>query len=660
MKQHEMTATSQPRKGNLEGSLSPGPGLPGVDLSEAGIEAEIARFRAELPAELGGYVRDAYPRGARRFLRFLAGESADVVSALARYQRAHGGTQASKDLLGARAYLKWKAQRGELPAADAALLELLPQTRLSVWAGLPQHVALGLEQEVQAFRESVPGLERSSRIGYAAHVRVFLAWLARAERPLDELCETDLERYASHLRSEGRGALAVTGLLTGAQAFVRERVRRGQLARERFPSLLGERALAAWAQQALYEYETHLHGRGYSAQDHHHRAGARELLMWLQQEKRALGEVSAWDLARFRDAVLSQRSRAGSESVLMGARGFVASARERGLCSAGLELPVLSRRARRGVVGPQGKHLLSLLEDLETGLLASGFKKHTRDLYLWAWRDFLAWAEGEGVCELLGITRELVSSYRVGLATRENLLLRPYALVTQSGMWSGLRFGFTYLVKTGRLLVDPSTHLRGPRVGEHLPRTVGARDLKRWLERFPKTPVGVRDRALLELLYGTGLRRQEVSRLELSDVDLSARTLLVRQGKGDKDRVVPLGSQAHAALVQYLLEGREALLRKHGRACTAVFVSSLGRALAPGSIGLRLGVVGERWGVHLTPHMLRHTCATELLRGRADIRQIQRLLGHKSLQSTQRYTHVDVSDLKEVIRRCHPRERGKG
>jgi len=197
-------------------------------------------------------------------------------------------------------------------------------------------------------------------------------------------------------------------------------------------------------------------------------------------------------------------------------------------------------------------------------------------------------------------------------------------------------------------------HLKKPRSPQRLPRTLKPKELLRVFESLPKSSMGIRDRAILELLYGTGMRRAELGKLHLSDIDLEQGTILIRQGKGRKDRMVPVGHNAREALVDYLELSRKNLLRAK---TDSLFVGNGGRALTANYITERVKTLGKRAGVKLTPHVMRHSCATHLLQGRADIRQIQRLLGHKSLITTERYTRVEISDLRKVIERCHPRER---
>ena len=219
-----------------------------------------------------------------------------------------------------------------------------------------------------------------------------------------------------------------------------------------------------------------------------------------------------------------------------------------------------------------------------------------------------------------------------------------------------MRVFFGSLVKRGRLFADPVGDLRVRRQ-RSLPRGVLSEAEARRLVHAPLawTTLGARDRAILETLYVTGIRAGECVGLELGDLDLAAGELLVRDGKGRKDRLVPLLGRAREAIALYLEASRQELLRDPRE--TTLFLSRS---------GTRLGVPGLRQIVRsaaraarithaVTTHALRHTCATELVRGGADIRHVQELLGHRSVQTTAIYTRVAVEDLRRVIACCHPR-----
>jgi integrase/recombinase XerD len=171
------------------------------------------------------------------------------------------------------------------------------------------------------------------------------------------------------------------------------------------------------------------------------------------------------------------------------------------------------------------------------------------------------------------------------------------------------------------------------------------------------SPQELRDRALLETLYSTGVRVGELRRLTLQDVDTEERTMRVLLGKGRKDRYLPLTRAAASALERYLAQGRAALAA--GKNVQQLFLSNAGGPVHPHTVYRIL----TRWASEarikkpVTTHTFRHSLATHLLKGGADIRHIQKLLGHASLQSTERYTRVEIQDLKDIVRRAHPRSR---
>jgi site-specific recombinase XerD len=229
------------------------------------------------------------------------------------------------------------------------------------------------------------------------------------------------------------------------------------------------------------------------------------------------------------------------------------------------------------------------------------------------------------------------------------------ALNTRALVVSVVKAFFAFLEREGLLLQNPAKDVSPP-PRQRLPRALGQDLLRRLLAVAEETtPLGQRDRAILELLYGSGIRLMECVRLDLMDLDLERGTLLVRNGKGKKDRFVPVTGRAHAALVAYLNEARPILTERCDDG--ALFVARYGRRLGPLSVRTIVRKRAARVGVSATPHVLRHSCATHLLAGGADVRQVQELLGHKDLETTALYTKVDTRELGRVLRRCHPRER---
>jgi integrase/recombinase XerC len=214
---------------------------------------------------------------------------------------------------------------------------------------------------------------------------------------------------------------------------------------------------------------------------------------------------------------------------------------------------------------------------------------------------------------------------------------------------------FRYLHHRGLISKDPASDLASPKVRRPLPTFLGVDAAREVMEASaPDDPVGKRDRAVLEVLYGSGLRVSELSNLDLGDIDLRQGSVRV-VGKGNKERVVPLGSQAVRSLEAYL-EARASVPRNKTPDPKALFLSARGARLGVRQVQLlvhRYGALGAGRG-DLHPHALRHTCATHMLEGGADLRAIQEMLGHASLATTQRYTHVSLDQLMKVYDGAHP------
>jgi len=235
------------------------------------------------------------------------------------------------------------------------------------------------------------------------------------------------------------------------------------------------------------------------------------------------------------------------------------------------------------------------------------------------------------------------------------------APATLNGYLNMVRRFFAHLEKRGVILHSPAS-LLPTRPVRSLPRNVLSENQAHKLMGAPNpwTLIGKRDRAILETLYGTAIRRSECGRLDVTDLDFRSGTLLVRNGKGKKDRIVPVTKRALMALGTYLKEVRPELLRDPKE--PALFLGTYrgsGQRLSTVTISLLVEAYGEDVGVRLSPHGLRHACATHLLNGGADIRHVQRILGHRNLRDTARYAHVAIKDLREKLDRIHPREHGR-
>lgn len=218
-----------------------------------------------------------------------------------------------------------------------------------------------------------------------------------------------------------------------------------------------------------------------------------------------------------------------------------------------------------------------------------------------------------------------------------------------------LRSFFRYCQREGLIEGNPARALRTPRAGRKLPNVLSNRQIEQLMETpAAETPAGLRDRAILEIFYSAGLRAAELARLDLESWDTDAGVLRV-MGKGRKERMAPIGRHAEAAL-QAWIEVRQPASEASADDQQAIFLNRFGRRLSTRSLGRLMEKHVKAAGLdpHSSPHTLRHTFATHLLDGGADLRSVQELLGHKSLTTTQIYTHVSTARLRETYERSHP------
>ncbi|AET16922.1 TPA: tyrosine recombinase XerC [Pasteurella multocida] len=220
---------------------------------------------------------------------------------------------------------------------------------------------------------------------------------------------------------------------------------------------------------------------------------------------------------------------------------------------------------------------------------------------------------------------------------------------------SVLRRFFTYLVQQQDINVNPATGVSAPKQNRHLPKNIDAEQVQQLLNNDSKEPIDIRDRAILELLYSSGLRLSELQSLNLNSINTRVREVRV-MGKGNKERIVPFGRYASHAIQQWL-KVRILFNPKD----EALFVSQLGNRLTHRAIQQRLEVWGIKQGLssHLNPHKLRHSFATHMLEASSDLRAVQELLGHSNLSTTQIYTHLNFQHLAEVYDSAHPRAKRK-
>ena len=277
---------------------------------------------------------------------------------------------------------------------------------------------------------------------------------------------------------------------------------------------------------------------------------------------------------------------------------------------------------------------------LEKGLAANSLEAYSLDLAKLS--DFIGQTSELPGAE--GLRHYLDHLYQSGLNTRS--IARH--LTTIRGF-------YRFLLGEDQISTDPTEHLGTPRQWQNIPKFLNLEDIEKIIQATDATrPTGLRDRAMLELLYATGLRVSELCRLGLGDCNLDM-GIVRTTGKGNKQRLVPAGRDAMRAVAAYLETGRAALLQ--GRASRYLFITARGSCLTRQAFWKLLAGYGRKAGIFhgLTPHVLRHSFATHLLEGGADLRSVQVMLGHSDISTTQIYTHVMRSRLRQTVEEHHPR-----
>lgn len=300
-----------------------------------------------------------------------------------------------------------------------------------------------------------------------------------------------------------------------------------------------------------------------------------------------------------------------------------------------------------GETGDRGDHQL-IAQFLDAAWLQSGLSDNTLAAYRTDLRKFAAWLHRRGGA-MLDANAGQISAYLGDRAALRSAGSAARAL-------SALKRFYRFAVATERIARDPAAAVAGPAQGRKLPVTLSETEVEALLDApAASTALGLRDRAMLETLYATGLRVSELVNLRLDHMDLDAGVCRV-SGKGDKERLVPLGETAIDGLRRYLTDARAEILG--ARQSAAVFVTRRGRALTRQAFWRNLRIHARAAGIgggELSPHKLRHAFATHLLNHGADLRSVQMLLGHSNLSTTQIYTHVAGQRMKALHRRHHPR-----
>ncbi len=307
--------------------------------------------------------------------------------------------------------------------------------------------------------------------------------------------------------------------------------------------------------------------------------------------------------------------------------------------------PASSERSSLPLLGRYIDHLAA-----ERGLSSNTIQAYRRDLGMY--RSYLAEV---GIGDPREVVGEDLEVFVAWLRGRTSASGAPYASASVARIVVAVRGFHQFLAREGLMTSDVSAELGIPRADRPLPKALSVEVVERLLAAAAGAdPRSRRDRAMLELLYGSGLRISELTDLDIDDIDEVERLVTV-SGKGDKQRVVPFGDLAATALEGWLVQGRPAL----GPRSSAVFVNARGGRLTRQGAWQRIKGHAERVGLaaDISPHTLRHSFATHLIDGGADVRAVQELLGHASVTTTQIYTLVSRGALREVYERAHPRAR---
>jgi integrase/recombinase XerD len=300
-------------------------------------------------------------------------------------------------------------------------------------------------------------------------------------------------------------------------------------------------------------------------------------------------------------------------------------------------------------------------EKYQQHLLIINYAERTIESHAFYLNRFMAWLHERGITGITAVTRELVQDYQTHLYEQINRRGEPNSPRSQNQTLSIVKSFFRFLWESDYLAHDPARDVTYAKTPKRLPRSILSGSETKKVIHAPntRTALGYRDRTILEVLYSTGVRRKELVSLTLQDVDYHEGFVRINSGKGDKDRVVPLGKIACRYLENYIKQVRPMLVRDPGN--NHLFLTMRGTTPSFSAIEdiVKKHTKKAKIKKIVSPHTFRHTCATHMLRNKANIRHLQELLGHASLESTQVYAHVSITDLKEVHAKCHPREKDR-
>lgn len=278
---------------------------------------------------------------------------------------------------------------------------------------------------------------------------------------------------------------------------------------------------------------------------------------------------------------------------------------------------------------------------------------HGRRTYL---RYFIEWAQERGLHRPMEITKAILERYQRHLFHHRKRDGLPMTARSMHARLIPVRAFFKWAARQNRILYNPASEIDLPRMEKRLPKHIlNAGEVETIMAQCPLSdPLGLRDRAMLETFYSTGMRRSELAGLHVHDLDYERGTVMVRQGKGRKDRMIPIGERALGWIRRYVDEARPGLVREPDDG--TLFLTNLFEPFTPNRLTqlVRDYIDAADLGKRGSCHLLRHTCATLMLEGGADIRFIQQLLGHAELSTTEIYTQVSIQQLKQVHTATHP------
>jgi integrase/recombinase XerD len=313
----------------------------------------------------------------------------------------------------------------------------------------------------------------------------------------------------------------------------------------------------------------------------------------------------------------------------------------------------------QNIVDAQG--LYTLMQDYLIWLRERNYSEQTiagRELFLCGLID---WCEQRNLCRPSEITKPILERYQRYLSLYRKSGGEPLSFRSQYNRIVAIRTWFKWLARQDLILTNPASDLELPRLEKRLPKSILNEREAETILSVPDvhTELGLRDRAILETLYSTGIRRMELVNLKVQDIDCERGTLIVRQGKGKKDRMIPIGSRAVQWIEKYTSDVRPEFIC--GRDEGVLFLSRYGDAISTNNLTTLVGgyVEQSKIGKKGACHLFRHSMATLMLENGADIRFIQAMLGHVSLNTTEMYTQVSIKKLKEVHSLTHPAQHGR-